>query len=174
MRTYGEGFIIADQLLGLTIRSGESLRLVWQGGGNNMSEFKETTSLEKDREIDPPVMRETDAPRLLPNTDLRGNPFSDSSDIFDAAFKNFGLTADTSEKKASDTNDSSEDKDSFDYLGKGDEGKYYDRETGKAYDSIETWEKAQEILAKRYEGTAKYYEEKAKKEWANESYVYRR
>lgn len=131
-----------------------------------MSAFKETTSPEKNREIDRPIMRETDAPRLSPNADFKDNPFSDSSDIFDAAFKNFGLTADTSEKKTSDTKDSSEDKDYSDYLEKGDDGKYYDKETGKAYDSIEAWEKAQETLAKRYESTAKYYEEKAKKEWA--------
>lgn len=131
-----------------------------------MSAFKETTSPEKNREIDRPIMRETDAPRLSPNIDFKDNPFSDSSDVFDAAFKNFGLTADTSEKKSSDTKDSAEDKDYSDYLEKGDDGKYYDKETGKAYDSIEAWEKAQETLAKRYEGTAKYYEEKAKKEWA--------
>lgn len=131
-----------------------------------MSAFKETASPEKNREIDRPVTKETDAPRLSPNTDLRDNPFSDSSDIFDAAFKNLGLAADTSEKKASDTNDSSENKDYSDYLEKGDRGKYYDKETDKAYDSIEAWEKAQETLAKRYESTAKYYEEKAKKEWA--------
>lgn len=131
-----------------------------------MSAFKETTSLEKNREIDRPVMRETNAPRLSPNTDFKDNPFSDLSDVFDVAFKNFGLTADTSEKKASDTKDSSEDKDYFDHLEKGDDGKYYDKETGKVYDSIEAWKKAQETLAKRYEGTAKYYEEKAKKEWA--------
>ena len=61
-----------------------------------MSEFKETTSPEKNREIDCSVMRETDAPCVSSNTDLRDNPFSDSSDIFDVAFKNLGLTADTS------------------------------------------------------------------------------
>lgn len=76
------------------------------------------------------------------------------------------MTADTSENKASDAKDASEDRDYSEYLEKGDDGKYYDKETGKAYDSIEAWEKAQETLAKRYEGTAKYYEEKAKKEWA--------
>lgn len=130
-----------------------------------MSEFKETTSPEKNREIDQSEMRETDAPRLPSNTDIRDNPFYDSSDIFDAAFRNFGLTADTTEKK-SDTNDSSEGTDYSDYLEKGDDGKYYDKETGKAYDSIEAWEKAQETLAKRYESTAKFYEDKAKKEWA--------
>lgn len=131
-----------------------------------MSEFKEPTSPEKSREIDHPIIRETDTPRLSPDTNLKDNPFSDSSDIFDAAFKNLGLVADTSAKKTSDTNDSSENKDYSDYLEKGDDGKYYDKETGKAYDSIEAWEKAQETLAKRYESTAKYYEEKAKKEWA--------
>lgn len=130
-----------------------------------MSEFKETTSPEKNREIDQPTMRETDAPRLPSNADIRDNPFSDSSDIFDDAFRNFGLTSDTTEKK-SDTNDSSEDNDYSDYLEKGDDGKYYDKETGKAYDSIEAWKKAQETLAKRYESTAKFYEDKAKKEWA--------
>lgn len=131
-----------------------------------MSAFKEATSPEKNHEIDRPVMRETDAPRLSSNADLKDNPFLDSSDVFAAAFKNFGLTADTSEKKVSDTKDSSENEEYSDYLEKSDDGKYYDKETGKAYDSIEAWEKAHETLAKRYEGTAKYYEEKAKKEWA--------
>lgn len=131
-----------------------------------MSAFNETTSPEKSREIDRPVLKETDAPRLSPDTELQENPFSDSSDLFDAAFKNFGLTADTSETKDSDAKDSSEEKDYSDYLEKGDDGKYYDKETGKAYDSVEAWEKAQETLAKRYESTAQYYEDKAKKEWA--------
>lgn len=131
-----------------------------------MSAFNETTSPEKSREIDRPVLKETDAPRLSPDTELKENPFSDSSDLFDAAFKNFGLTADTSETKDSDAKDSSEEKDYSDYLEKGDDGKYYDKETGKAYDSVEAWEKAQETLAKRYESTAQYYEDKAKKEWA--------
>ena len=131
-----------------------------------MSVFKETISPEKKREMDRPATRETDIPRLPHSTDIKDNPFSDSSDVFNEAFKKLGLTADTSEKKASDTKDSSEHKDYSDYLEKGDDGKYYDKETGKAYDSIEAWEKAQETLAKRYESTAKYYEEKAKKEWA--------
>jgi hypothetical protein len=135
-------------------------------GENNMSIFTEITSLGKNQEIDRPVVRETDAPRLSSNTDLREDSFSDSSDIFEAAFKNFGLTAETSDKKASDAKDSSEDKNYANYLEKGDDGKYYDKETEKAYESVEAWEKAQETLAKRYEGTAKYYEEKAKKEWA--------
>lgn len=132
-----------------------------------MSAFKETISPEKNKEIDRPIIRDTDAPRLPPNTDLKDNPFSDSSDLYDAAFKNFGLTADTSEKRDSETKDYSEEKDYSDYLEKGDDGKYYDKETGKAYDSIEAWEKAQETLAKRYESTAQYYEDKAKKEWAH-------
>lgn len=130
-----------------------------------MSIFKETASPERNRETDRPTVRETDAPRLTSATDIRDNPFSDTSDILDAALKKFGLATDTSEQK-SDVKDSSEEKDYSDYLEKGDDGKYYDKETGKAYDSIEAWEKAMETLAKRYEGTAKFYEDKAKKEWA--------
>lgn len=130
-----------------------------------MSVFKETGSPEKNRETDRPVMRETDAPCLSPNTELSDNPFSEASDIFEAVFRNFGLIADISKKK-SDSNESSEGKDNSDYLEKGDDGKYYDKETGKAYDSIEAWKKAQETIDKRYESTAKYYDEKAKKEWA--------
>lgn len=130
-----------------------------------MSEFKETGALEKNREIDRPVIRESDAPRISHNTELSDNPSLNSSDIYNAAFKKFGLTSDTSEKKI-DANEFNENKDYTDYLKKSDDGKYYDKETGKAYDSIEGWEKAKETLAKRYESTAKYYEEKAKKEWA--------
>ena len=131
-----------------------------------MSTFKETTSPEKNREVDRLVMNETDDPRLSPNTDFSDNPFFDTSDIYDVAFKNFGLIGDTSDKKAFDTSDSLDERDYFNYLEQGDDGKYYDKETEKVYDSIEAWAKAQETLAKRYEGTAKYYEEKAKKEWA--------
>ena len=65
-----------------------------------------------------------------------------------------------------EVSETSEGNDHSEHLEKGEDGKYYDKETGKAYDSIEAWEKAQETLAKRYEGTAQYYEDKAKKEWA--------
>jgi hypothetical protein len=52
------------------------------------------------------------------------------------------------------------------YLEKGADGNYYDKDTGKSYDSEETWAKAQETLAKRYESTATHYEKKVQKEWA--------
>ena len=52
------------------------------------------------------------------------------------------------------------------YLEKGEDGKYYDIETGKAYDSVEIWEKSQETLAKRYEGTSDFHEGRAAKEYA--------
>ncbi len=132
-----------------------------------MSVFKETGAPEKNRETAHSVMRETDVPRLCPNKELNDNPFSnlsDLSDAFETVFKNFGLITETS--KRSEASESNEDKNYSDYLEKGDDGRYYDKETGKAYDSIEAWEKAQETLAKRYKGTAEYYEEKAKKEWA--------
>lgn len=136
-----------------------------------MSAFKETTvpketeAPEKNQETDRPMMRELDMPRLPSKSDVGDSPFSNSDDVFNAAFKNFGLTSDSSESKVPDSKEAKEDKDYSNCLEKGEDGKYYDKETGKAYDSIEAWEKAQETLAKRYESTAKYYEEKAKKEW---------
>lgn len=131
-----------------------------------MSEFKETFSPEINREIYRPAVRETEVPCLSPSMDMKDNPFSYSSDIFKAAFEKFGLTADTSDKKASDVKDSLEGKEYSDYLEKGDDGKYYDKETGKGYDSVEEWKKEQENWAKRYEKAAKYYKEKADQEWA--------
>ena len=52
------------------------------------------------------------------------------------------------------------------YLDKGEDGKWYDKETGKTYDTVDDWLKAQETLAKRYEGAADYYQKKADKAWA--------
>lgn len=131
-----------------------------------MSEFKETTSSEKIKETDQPIARESDIPRLPSDAELKDEPYLDLSDILVEAFKQFSLTEDASEEKESDINGSSEGNAYSDYLEKGDDSKYYDKETGKAYDSVEDWVKAQETLAKRYEGAAKYFEDKAKKEWA--------
>lgn len=131
-----------------------------------MSIFKENVSPEKKGEIDTPLMREMDTPRVFSDIELRETPFSDFSDVFDAAFKNFGLNTDMSENKKSDIEDTCENQDYSNYLEKGEDGKYYDKETGKSYDSIEAWVKSQETLKKRYESTATFYEEKAKKEWA--------
>ena len=121
---------------------------------------KEVESPEKGCETDRPMIRESDMPRLPSRPEAY--PDSNATDIFATAFKNFGLTSDSSEKSM----DMNERRDYSNYLEKRDDGIYNDKETGKAYDSIEAWEKAQETLAKRYESTAKYYEERAKKEWA--------
>ena len=128
-----------------------------------MSGFRETDRpkefepMEKISEIDRPVMRESDICNV---------PYSDSSDVYHAAFKALGLSTDTAESKPSEPNESRENKDDSDYYEKGEDGTYYDKETGKAYDSVEAWENAQDVLAKRYESVAKFYEDKAKKEWA--------
>lgn len=89
-------------------------------------------------------------------------------DAFESAFKLFGFTSDKSDSTDSEKadSDSPESDDYSKYLDKGEGGKYYDKETGKAYDSVAAWVKAQETLAKRYEATAQHYEDKAKKEWA--------
>lgn len=138
-----------------------------------MSEFKETTTpkegfvSDQHRETDRPKMPETDAPRIPHNADLQDSPFSESSDIFTEIFKQYGLVdTSTSEKSEANQTETSDGNDYSQYLEQREDGKYYDKETGKAYDSVEAWKQAQETLAKRYEGTANYYEEKAKKEWA--------
>ena len=139
-----------------------------------MSEFKETTApkegfvSDQHRETDHPKMTETDAPRIPHNADLQDSPFSESSDIFTEIFKQYGLVdTSLSEKREANQTDTSDGNDYSQYLEKREDGKYYDKETGKAYDSVEAWKQAQETLAKRYEGTANYYEKKAKKEWSN-------
>lgn len=119
---------------------------------------KETANVEKEQETEHPKIQETDAPQLSTDAELSNTPFSDSSDIFDAAFKNFGLTSDAVEAK--EIGQTSE------YIEKGEDGKYYDKGSRKAYDSVEAWKKSRETLAKRYDSTATFYENKAKKEWA--------
>lgn len=138
-----------------------------------MSEFKETVTpkdgvvSEQHRETDRPKMSESDVPRMPHATDVLDVPFSESSDIFNEIFKQYGLVdASTSEKSETNQTDTADGNDYSQYLEKREDGKYYDKETGRSYDSIEAWKRAQETLAKRYEGTANYYEEKAKKEWA--------
>lgn len=130
-----------------------------------MNEFKETSSLEKKVHIDEPIVREEDTLRLPSDIKKKYTYFSDLDDVFTAAFRRFGLTVDGTKNKH-DTNDSSDDKNHSYYLEKGDNGKYYDKETGKVYNSVEEWERKQKILAQKYDSTAKYYHNKAKKEWA--------
>lgn len=145
-----------------------------------MSFFKETSpiddAIKSDRpvEVDTPKLEEPDiskvdqrdAPHWILNAEAGDNSVSELTDIFNSAFKSFGLTSEVNETKNAETAESSEGKDHSQYLEKGDDGKYYDKEADKAYDSIEAWVKAQDTLAKRYESTAQYFKEKAKKEWA--------
>lgn len=145
-----------------------------------MSFFKETSPIEDAMKSDRPVgvdapkleepeipkVDQRDVPHWMPGAEIGDNSVSDLTDIFNAALKSFGFTSEANEAKSSETAESSEGKDYSQYLEKGDDGKYYDKETGKAYDSVDDWVKAQETLAKRYEGTAQYFEEKAKREWA--------
>lgn len=51
------------------------------------------------------------------------------------------------------------------YFDKKEDDKYYDRDTGRSYDSIKEWKQEQEILAKRYENAAEFYKQKADKEY---------
>lgn len=124
---------------------------------------KESGQAEKVKETDRPQIKDSDSPHWMP---VEGKSGSDLSDALNSAFKTLGLASESNSEKKSETSESTENKDYSKYLEKGDDGKYYDRETGKAYDSIAAWEKAQETLAKRYEGTSEYYEKKAKKEYA--------
>jgi len=136
-----------------------------------MSSFREVNI---PKEAEQPKVKEVERPALSESDSLLWNPDNQSddtangnlSDVYDSVFKSFGLTAETNSEKKSETNEASESEDYLRYLEKGEDGKYYDKETGKAYDSIEAWEKVQETLARRYESTARYYEDKAKKEWA--------
>lgn len=145
-----------------------------------MSFLKETSlidgAMQTDRPegVDAPKLNESDIPKFdqrdVPHwilDDKTGNhSVTELSDIFNSAFKSFGLTSESNEVNRSESSESSEQKSYSQYLEKGDDGKYYDKETGKTYDSAEDWVKTQETLAKRYESTAQYFEDKAKKEWA--------
>lgn len=137
---------------------------------NDVIEKKDTPKETLD-DIQKMDLKEVELPKLPEGGDLKklpDSPFQIDTSIYDDIFRQKGLVAESSETSDGDTKqDAGEDENDYsDYLEKGDDGKYYDKETGKAYDSVEDWVKAQETLAKRYEGTAKYYEEKAKREWA--------
>ena len=152
-----------------------------------MIEFKDTTLLqeripseekksEKDVTTEFPLVdgeypELSKYPRCPENPDKDWPPRDGSRqlcDKLDDIFMSMGLLAEAS---SSEDTESSDDADATenpypDRLEKDKDGKYRDTETGKVYDSVEAWEKAQETLAKRYDGTAKHYEDKAKKEWA--------
>lgn len=145
-----------------------------------MTFFKEHSPIDdvmksdRTKGVDAPKFDESDIPKFdqkeTPHRALDGKTGGHSatelSHIFHSAFKSFGLASETNEANSSEASESSEKKDNSQYLEKGDDGKYYDKETGKAYDSATAWVKAQDTLVKRYESTAQYFEDKARKEWA--------
>ncbi len=103
------------------------------------------------------------------DSESEDKPSSDLSEALNLVFKHYGLIEETADKKKSDTNESSEYK-LFKYIEPGEDGKYYDKETGKVYVSIEAWIKVQEDLVKRYEREAKDFEREAKYDVAEEFY----
>lgn len=90
---------------------------------------------------------------------------SDASE-FDSALEKVGFLSEETENQSDKNIEKLPSEKYGEFLEKGDDGKYYDKETGREYASIEEWEKAQITLAKRYDSTAEFYENKAKKEWA--------
>lgn len=127
---------------------------------------KDTVLSETEAKTELPKIKDTDNPIWASEPDTKGNPTSELSDILNSVFKSYGLIDNSADSGKSEKNESSNSEKYSDYLEKGEDGKYYDKETGKAYDSVEDWVKAQETLGKRYESTSKYYENKANKEWA--------
>lgn len=140
-----------------------------------MNEFKESQETKA-----PEKTKETDLPKISENSDWRDHPPGEMPKVYDGVFKSLGLVSDNSDNsdnsETSEKNDSSESNNNetgeteenpySEYLEKGEDGKYYDKETGKSYDSVAEWKKDMETLLKKYEGTAKFCEEKAAKEWA--------
>lgn len=122
-------------------------------------------------EIQKQDIQETERPKLPEKGEwekLADSPFHVDTSVYDDVIKQNGLVTETTEsdEKVHNSDTLESDNDHSAYLEKGDDGKYYDKETGKSYESVEQWEKAQETLLKRYESIAKYFEDKAKKEWA--------
>lgn len=134
-----------------------------------MSFFKETSTskdseqAEKIRETDRPKLKDSDNSYRAP---IEMKPRSDLSNVLNSAFKAFGFTEETNSENKLESSETAEDKDYSKCLEEGDDGRYYDRETGRVYDSVEDWVKAQETLAKKYDGAADYFHNKANKEWA--------
>lgn len=140
-----------------------------------MNEFKESQETKA-----PEKTKETDLPKISENSDWRDHPPGEMPKVYDNVFKSLGLVSDNSDdsgnSETSEKTDSSESNNNetdeteenkySEYLEKGEDGKYYDKETGKSYDSVADWKKEMETLLKKYEGTAKFCEEKAAKEWA--------
>ena len=136
-----------------------------------MSGFEQTDNnteslMDDVHETDNPVLRESDNPHWNLGEKEEGLSKHGLKDDMDSVFKKVGMLKETDEETESYKTDSDDDSEYSDSLEKAEDGTYYDKETGKQYDSVEAWKKAQETLAKRYESTADFYENKANSEWA--------
>lgn len=114
----------------------------------------------------------TDLPKISEDSQWRDQNPRETPKVYTDVFKTLGLVSDKSENASetsvsadNETNENDENPYS-DYLEKGEDGKFYDKETGKSYDSIDDWKKDLQTLLKKYESTAEYCEKKAAKEWA--------
>ncbi len=132
---------------------------------------KEAEQSEKVKEIDRPQGKTAENLRLAPDDDRPGEALQDA---LNRALERLGFDGGTALDKKTGTdsaeksgiNEPAESRGRCEYLEKGEDGNYYSKETGKAYDSVEAWEKAQQTLEKRYESIADFYEKKANREYA--------
>lgn len=123
----------------------------------------EDNKLESKNEVNEVKLQEKERPEqnYLANISF----LSDASD-FDAALEKVGFLSEVAENQDDKKLEKLPGEKYSEFLKKGDNGKYYDKETGREFVSVEEWEKTQITLAKRYDSTAEFYENKAKKEWA--------
>lgn len=107
-------------------------------------------------------VREDDIPQVSNGSEMGNGFHSEFNKTLSDAFKELGLMKELANNKEFQIPD----KDHVsDYLEKGKEGSFFDKLTGKEYESVEKWEKAQETLADRLDGIARYCQDKAEKEW---------
>lgn len=123
---------------------------------------KETDDLKTKQETDRPEMKNSEIPRMPKSEEINERSCEETSNIYDDVFKKSGLLLDSTDN----TDGKEENANSPFKLEKNNDGKYCDKESGKVYDSPDEWRKEQETLAKRYDGTADFYEKKAQREWA--------
>lgn len=107
-------------------------------------------------------VQEADIPQVFDGAEMENGFHSEFNKTLSNVFQKLGLTKDLGNNKEFQTPD--EDRGS-DHLKKGEDGSLFDKLTGKEYESVEKWEKAQEILADRLDGIARYCKGKADKEW---------
>lgn len=127
-----------------------------------MSFFKDTGPIEGTKRPDFPDRIERPH---IPRNDINNILLSRLQDIIDSRTKNGGMIPDVNRIKNGEFTDPPEGIDYPKYLKKGDNGKIYDKENNRAYDSVTDWVKAQETKMKQYESSVQYCENKFKQEW---------